>query len=95
MSFFPGGGGSAGISSRIQCLERWYFFTDSGFGSGKLWPFFEGGGGSVALVFLHGFSVWEGKTVSFFFFFGGGGAGISLENETMVILQEGGSTKAT
>ena len=135
VSFFFGRGGERSLSgvlvfnSRTQCLERWYFFTDSVFGRGKLCVLFSGGGGalvflhgfsvwsggissriqglgvencglfsrgggSVALVFLHGFSVWEGKTVSFFFFLGGG-AGISLENETMVILQEGGSTKAT
>ena len=54
--------------------ERWYFFTDSVFGRGKVCPFFWGGSG--ALVFLHGFSVWEGKTVSFLL--GGSGALVFL-----------------
>ena len=59
----------------------WYFFTDSVPGRGKLCPFFlEGGGASLSgvLVFLYGFSAWEGKTVSFFFFWGGGGVERSL-----------------
>ena len=43
------------------------FFADSVLGRGKLCPFFGGEQGlSGVLVFLYGFSAWEGKTVSFF-----------------------------
>ena len=67
--FSEGGQQSAGIS-----------FTDLVFGGGKLCPFFRGGGGAerCPLVFNHGSSVWEGKTVYFFFRRGGEqSAGIS------------------
>ena len=71
---FCGGGGaeserSAGISLRIQCL------------GGENCVIFSLGGGerslSGVLVFLYGFSAWEGKSMCFFFFFlGGGGSGV-------------------
>ena len=100
VSFFFGGGGaeserSAGISLRIQC-----------WGGENCVLLFSGGGGerslSGALVFLYGFSAWEGKTVSFFFWGGGGGAesersaGISLRiqclgGENCVLFFFGGS----
>ena len=43
--------------------ERWHFFTDSAFGGEKLNCIVFSG----VLVFLHGFSVWKGKTVSLCF----------------------------
>ena len=69
--FFLGGGAeserSAGISLRIQCL-----------GGGNCVLFFFWGERSLGgvLVFLYGFSAWEGKTVSLFFFGVGGGSGV-------------------
>ena len=97
--FFGGAGGA-------ECERNAgrYFFTDSVLGSGKLCPFFWGGERSLSgvLVFLYGFSAWEGKTVSCFFLGGGGAesersAGISLriqclggENCVLVFFWGGG-----
>ena len=88
--FFPGGGSRALLFPvwegetvsffRGGAAECRYFFTDLVFGGGKLCPFFSGGGGAerCPLVFNHGSSAWEGKTVYFFFRRGGEqSAGIS------------------
>ena len=74
--FFLGGSG--------VCAECWYFFADSVLGRGKLCPFFLGGeqGLSGVLVFLYGFSAWEGKKNCVLFLGGGAeserSAGMSL-----------------
>ena len=51
-----------------------YFFTDLVLGRGNCVLFFLAGERTLSgvLVFLYGFSAWEGKTVSFSFFGGSG-----------------------